>query len=116
MAHSCGSISVATASRGAAANEQKDWIVGPVVIGNSPASTSHFLPISSWTARVAIMTLGSLVLILAKSGTSFSVSVNLSRTEIMAWKQIRVLTLTERRVVLLNTVVIFGNRVCFTVV
>lgn len=42
-------------------------------------------------AKVAIMTAGSFVLILASRGTSFSVRVNLSRVVIIEWKQMRVL-------------------------
>jgi len=83
------------------------------------------------------MTLGSLVLILLNNGTNFSVNVYLSSILIIEWKQIRVLhpthisyclkkgeregvrdaylTLTDNKVVLLNTVVILGNNVCFTV-
>ena len=68
MAQSCGRTSVAS------------------------AETSTLAPIASQTARHATITLGSFVRIRASIGTSFSVSVYLSRIGHSAWKQIRVLT------------------------
>lgn len=93
------------------------------------ASIPHFLPSSSCTASVAIMTDGSFVLILERRGTSVVVRVSVSKVLIceivsfvqgagrltIEWKQMRVATLTESMVVLEKTAVIFGNRTCFTV-
>lgn len=49
------------------------------MIAVANVSRSTFGDIASCTARVATITLGSLVLILAKIGTSFSVKVYLSK-------------------------------------
>lgn len=77
-------------------------------------SRSTFLLSASCTARVAIMTLGSLVLILESKGTSFSVSVFLSKRAIMWWKEMSVLTFTLKILVLENKTATLGNKTSLT--
>lgn len=74
------------------------------------------MPICSCTASVAIITLGSFVLIRARRGTRFSVSVNLSRMGTKDLKQTSVVTLTAKDVVFENTEVILGRNCDLTVV
>lgn len=78
IAQSCGSTSVAIASR------------------------DTFCPIASCTDSVAMVTAGSFVLILARSGTSLLVSVVASNVETIARKHSSVCTLTDKMRVRVN--------------